>query len=51
MSTTVIIMLIYRRHEPIYRINLLGSQWRSNVFAVMYEHDPLCVLNKRQDDG
>jgi hypothetical protein len=46
MSRIVTVVLIYHRHDPKDRINLLGSQWRSNVFPVRYEHDPSCVLNK-----
>jgi hypothetical protein len=36
MSRIVIVMLIYLRHKPIDSINLLGSQWRRNVFPVRY---------------
>jgi hypothetical protein len=51
MSSTMIVILIYHRHKPTDAINLLGSQWRRNVFPVRYEHYPPRVLNKRQDDG
>jgi hypothetical protein len=36
MSRIVIIILIYHRHKPIDKINLLGSQRRRNVFPVWY---------------
>jgi hypothetical protein len=49
MSSTVIVVLIYHRHIPIGRINLLGSKLKSNVFPVKYELLSR-VLNKRQDD-
>jgi hypothetical protein len=51
MSKIVIVVLIYRRHKPIDRINLFGLYWRRDVFPVRYEHDPSCVLNKRQGYG
>jgi hypothetical protein len=46
MSSTMIVTLIYHRHKPTDAINLLGSQWRRNVFPVRYECYPPCVLNK-----
>jgi hypothetical protein len=51
MSRIAIVILIYHRHKPVDRINLLGTQWRLNVFPVRYKHYSLYVLNKRQDDG
>jgi hypothetical protein len=44
MSTIVTVMLIYHRHKPVNRINLLGSQWRRNVFPVNYEHSSSSAL-------
>jgi hypothetical protein len=50
MSSIVIVTLIYHRHKSMDSINLLGSEWRRNVFAVRDEH-PLRALSKRQDEG
>jgi hypothetical protein len=36
MSRTVTVLLIYHRHKPIDSINLLGSQWRPNIFLGTY---------------
>jgi hypothetical protein len=36
MSRIVIVILIYHHHKPIDSINLLGLQWRCNVFPVRY---------------
>jgi hypothetical protein len=51
MSGTVTVILMYHRHNPIDRINLLGSYRRGNVLPVRYEHCPPCVLYKGQDGG
>jgi hypothetical protein len=42
----MIVILMYHRHKPIDRINLLGSWRRSKVFPVRYEHYQPCVLIK-----
>jgi hypothetical protein len=43
---TVVVISICRRQTPIDRINLLGSQRRSNVFPVRYEHNPVPILSQ-----
>jgi hypothetical protein len=50
MTRFVTVILIYLRHKPIDRINLLGSQQRRNVLPVRYEHYALYDINKRLDD-
>jgi hypothetical protein len=49
MSRIVRVILIYRRHKPIERINLLGSKRRRKVFPMRYEYYPPFVINKRQE--
>jgi hypothetical protein len=46
MSRVMTVISKYHRHKPTDRINLLGSQRKSNVFPVKYELLPR-VLNKR----
>jgi hypothetical protein len=36
MSKIVIVILVYHRHKLIDSINLLGLQWRRDVFPVRY---------------
>jgi hypothetical protein len=36
MSRIAIVILIYHIHKPIYKVNLLGSSRRRNVFPVRY---------------
>jgi hypothetical protein len=45
MSRIVTVILMYHRHKPVYRFNLLGSKQRNIMFPVRYERYALCVSN------